>query len=51
MTDHPQFEYYKTRQLDSEKAEDRALVEEYWCNVKEDTVVEGRKWQNGKCWK
>lgn len=51
MIDHPQFEYYKTRQLDSENAEDRALVEDYWCNVAEDTVIEGRKWQNGKCWK
>lgn len=51
MIDHPQFEYYKTRQLDSENADDRALVEDYWCNIKEDTKIEGRTWQNGKCWK
>lgn len=52
MIDHPQFEYYKREKLDSENPEHRALVEEYWAKTAcEESIVEGAKLQNGKCWK
>ena len=52
MIDHPQFEYYKREKLDSENPEHRALVEEYWGKTTlEESIVEGAKLQNGKCWK
>ncbi len=31
MIDHPQFEYYKTRELDVSKEEDRQLITDFWC--------------------
>ena len=52
MIDHPQFEYYKREQLDSENPEHRAIVEEFWGKTTlEQSVVQGAKLQNGKCWK
>jgi elongation factor 1-gamma len=52
LVDHPQFEYYQPEQLDSENPEHRAIIESYWCDViEEESVVEGRKLQSGKCWK
>ncbi len=31
MKDHPQFEYYKVKELDVNKEEDRKLIEDFWC--------------------
>lgn len=42
VTDHPSYEYNKYTRLSHEKAEDRKLLEDYWCNTKEDVdKVEG----------
>lgn len=30
MIDHPQFEYYKKRELDISKEEDRQLIRDFW---------------------
>jgi elongation factor 1-gamma len=32
MKDHPTFEYYHSRKLDLDKAEDVQLIKDFWCN-------------------
>jgi len=47
MKDHPQFEYYKTRELDLKKEEDRQLVRDFW-SAKPGEIVNGLKVQECK---
>lgn len=44
MLDHPQFEYYKRRELDVTKDEDKKLISEFWC-AKEGSTANGMKVQ------
>ena len=43
MKDNDLFEYLTFKKLDSNKEEDRKLVEEYWTKLDENDEVEGRK--------
>jgi len=36
--DHPQFEYYKKRQLDMSKKEDVEMLRDFWGSKEEDTI-------------
>jgi elongation factor 1-gamma len=47
MIDHPTFEFYKKRKLDITKAEDKKLIEDYWCS-EEGEMIEGLKYMEGK---
>lgn len=47
MKDHPTFEYYKTRKLDPSNADDRKLLEDFWC-ADEDEMVNGLRYREGK---
>jgi hypothetical protein len=47
MIDHPQFEYYKIRELDIEKEEDRTLIADFWCG-KPEGMANGMKIQELK---
>jgi len=39
ITDHPSYEYHTFTKLDVKDPKTRNLVEEYWCNMTEDTKV------------
>jgi hypothetical protein len=51
MIDHPQFEYFQPKKLDSDNVEDRALVADYWSKLDEGDLVEGAPHQTGSVWK
>lgn len=52
MKEHPSYEWHKFKQLDNEKAEDRQILEDYWCKMTEDEdVVEGLKVRDCKYFK
>jgi elongation factor 1-gamma len=51
MLDHPQFEYYKRRELDVTKAEDKKLISDFWCAKAEVSSVNGLKVQECKMFK
>jgi elongation factor 1-gamma len=40
MKEHPQFEYYKLRELDLEVEADKNLLTDFWC-CKEGDIVNG----------
>lgn len=48
MKDHPSFEYHTFRKLDHNNADDKKLIEDYWCS---DEEVSGLPIQDGKVWK
>ncbi|KAL8443661.1 hypothetical protein Emed_006636 [Eimeria media] len=48
MKDHPSYEYNVWKKLDHNKAEDRKLIEDYFCN---DDEVEGTHIADSKVWK
>lgn len=50
MLDHPQFEYYRRRELSVDNEEDRKLISEFWC-AKVDATVNGLKVQDLKTFK
>ncbi len=39
LSEHPQIEYYKMRQLTPSNPEDRKLVEMYWCGKEGDDLA------------
>jgi len=41
MLEHPSFEYHEKLEVDSENADHRQKVEEYWCNLTENDKVAG----------
>ena len=41
MKQHPSFEFYKKRKLDATKAEDKALIMDYWNKFSVEDKVEG----------
>ena len=45
--DHPQFEYYKVRELNVDSEEDRKLITDFWC-AKAGEIVNGLKVQECK---
>jgi hypothetical protein len=47
MTDHPSFEYYKTRKLDHKNPEDQKIVEDFWASEEENMVL-GLRYREGK---
>lgn len=47
MKDHPQFEYYKVRELSVDSEEDRKLITDFWC-AKAGETVNGLKVQECK---
>ena len=47
MTDHPSFEYYKTRKLDPKNPEDQKIVEDFWASEEENMVL-GLRYREGK---
>lgn len=47
MLDHPQFEYYKKRELDVKNEDDRKLIGEFW-TAKQGDTVHGKKVQECK---
>ena len=51
MLDHPQFEYYKKRELDVKKEEDRKLISDFWSAKAEVSTVNGLKVQECKMFK
>ena len=50
MIDHPQFEYYKRRELDVKNEGDRKLISEFFC-AKSDSIANGLKVQECKMFK
>ena len=50
MNEHPQFEYFTKRQLNTGNEADRKLAEDYF-ETKEEGVVEGLKVQTYKLYK
>ena len=47
MLDHPQFEYYKKRELDVKNEADRALITDFW-TAKVGDIVHGQQVQECK---
>lgn len=47
MNEHPQWEYYQTRELNINNEADRQLIADFW-TCKTDDVVQGKKIQNCK---
>mmetsp|Transcript_18872 Transcript_18872/g.18031 ORF Transcript_18872/g.18031 Transcript_18872/m.18031 type:complete len:309 (+) Transcript_18872:306-1232(+) len=47
MQEHPQFEYYKTRELSIDNEEDRKLITDFWC-AKVGDIVNGLEVQECK---
>jgi len=47
MKDHPSFEYYKVRKLDHNNADDRKLLEDFWCADEDETIL-GLRYREGK---
>lgn len=45
LKEHSQFEVYQFKKLNIEDSKDKALIEEYWCKLDDDAVVDGRKLQ------
>lgn len=45
MKEHAQFEVYQFKKLNPEDPKDKALIEEYWCRLEDDEIVDGRKLQ------
>jgi len=51
MIDHPQFEYYKTRQLDVTNEADKKIITEFFIAKSEVTTINGAKVQESKMFK
>ena len=51
MIDHPQFEYYKTRQLDVTNEADKKIITEFFVAKSEVTTINGAKVQESKMFK
>lgn len=47
MKDHPQFEYYKVKELNPENDDDKALITDFLC-AKDGDVIQGKPVQECK---
>mmetsp|Transcript_5418 Transcript_5418/g.5380 ORF Transcript_5418/g.5380 Transcript_5418/m.5380 type:complete len:413 (+) Transcript_5418:33-1271(+) len=51
LVEHPQFEYYDRKKFDLNSDDDQKLINDYWCNVEENTTVEGVQPRAIRFWK